>query len=230
MVDQDPESDIPELTAAWLTFFEAHHLRHRGQLEESSKQLIDLVRGLSGEDDAGVVVYLLALEDLVVNLALERRGGEARQWLSVLEERLDELARQSGEPLSDRCQADRSWTRGLVFDALGEWASAAECYRRARKVRWNDPNDLTLLSLDLAAVELEQGNTEEAAELANDMDVRLTLITGLDIEKEIELLGRALRYGRATVAEVRQAAWRMRVPFGEPPTTAMNPGASVGPP
>jgi len=197
---RDPE-------APWLVLLEAFVQGECGELEESETLIRHLlqqapVTRLSSE------VHFLAIQHLTVTLALQGRGLEARQRLRELEQRADEFP----EPLS---QARLVWTRGLVFDALAQWPRAAECYRQARRVfvGWHNAYDVALVSLDLAAVELEQGHTAEAAKLASEM---LPIFQSLKIEREtlaaLRLLAQAVRQGEGTVSAVREAAWRLRAP------------------
>ena len=197
---RDPETP-------WLVLLEAFVQGECGELEESET----LIRRLL--DQASVPslppeVHFLAIQHLTVTLALQGRGLEARRRLRELEQRADEFP----EPLS---QARLVWTRGLVLDALAQWPRASGCYRQARRVfvDWRNAYDVALVSLDLAAVELEQGHTGEAAKLASEM---VPIFRSLKIEREtlaaLRLLAQALRQGEASVSAVREAAWRLRAP------------------
>lgn len=197
---RDPE-------APWLVLLEAFVVRECGELEESET----LIRHLLEQTPVPSFppeVHFLAIQHLTVTLALQGRGLEARRRLRELERRADEFP----EPLS---QARLAWTRGLVFDALAQWPRAAECYRTARRVfvDWRNAYDVALVSLDLAAVELEQGHTAEAAKLASEI---LPIFRSLKIEREtlaaLRLLAGALHQGEVTVSAVREAAWRLRAP------------------
>jgi len=192
---------------AWATLQEAYVLAECGKPEESESR----VRGLLGRETHEPLpseVSFLAIQHLTVTLVTLGRGMEAHSWLQKLEDRAGEFQ----EPLS---QARLMWTRGRVFDALGSWRRAAECYRRTRRVflDWENAYVVALVSLDLAAVELETGHAEEAAQLAVEM---LPIFKSLEIEREtlaaLRLLADSLRQGEATVAAVREAAARLRCP------------------
>lgn len=204
---RDPE-------ASWMVLLEAFILKECGDLVGAQELLKALLKKEPQDSSLPKEIHFLATQYLTINLALQGRGLEARRWLTELETRAYEFP----EPLS---QARLLWTRGLVFDALAQWRSAAQCFRKAREVfvGWKIAYDVALVTLDLAAVELEQGHTAEAAKLASEM---LPIFRSLKIEREnlatLRLLARALRQGEATVAAVREAAWRLRAPgrSGEP--------------
>jgi len=197
---RDPDAPL-------LVLLEALVLQECGQLDESEK-LIRRLLDHPPEQPLSPEAHFLAIQHLTVTLALQGRGTEAHRLLREVEMRAGEFP----EPLS---QARLVWTRGLVFDALAQWPRAAECYRKARQVfaEWEIAYVVALVSLDLAAVELEQGHTAEAAKLASEM---LPIFRSLNIEREslaaLRLLARALRQGEATVAAVREVAWRLRAP------------------
>jgi len=192
---------------AWATLQEAYVLAECGKPEESES----LVRGLLERDRQEPLlseVSFLAIQHLTVTLVTLGRGMEAHSWLQKLEDRAGEFQ----EPLS---QARLMWTRGRVFDALGGWRRAADWYWRARQVflDWEIAYDVALVSLDLAAVELELGHAGEAAQLAAEM---LPILKSLEIEREslaaLRLLAESLRQQEATAAAVREAAGRLRCP------------------
>jgi len=193
--------------AHWMVLLEAFVLKETGELEKSVGILEKLAASVADESNAGEV-HFLAMQYLAISLALLGRGLEARRWLREVEARRGEFP----EPLS---QARLVWTRGLVEDALQRWPQAARCYRQARRVfaRYENAYDVALVSLDLAAVELEMGHRDEAAKLATEM---LPVFQSLRIEREtlaaLRLLVESVREQRATAAAVRQAAQRLRAP------------------
>lgn len=190
-----------------LVLLEALVVQESGELHESEKLIRRLLED-PPEQPLSPEAHFLAIQHLTVALALQGRGTEAHRFLREVEMRAGEFP----EPLS---QARLVCTRGLVFDALADWPRAAACYRKARQVfaKWEIAYDVALVSLDLAAVELEQGHTAEAAKLASEM---LPIFRSLNIEREslaaLHLLARALRQSEATVAAVREAAWLLRAP------------------
>ena len=134
------------------------------------------------------------------------RTLDARRLLPELEQ----LTAEAGEPLST---IRVSWIRGMIHHQDGQAAHAERFYRQVQTafVEAGVPQDVALVSLDLAVLYLETDRPAKAAGVATWL---IPVFRDLGIEKETLAAGllllRALERQQATVDAVRDYAKKLQ--------------------
>lgn len=134
------------------------------------------------------------------------RTLDARRLLPDLEK----LAAEAGEPLST---VRISWIRGMIHHQDGHAAKAEHFYRevQAAFLKAGVPQDVALVSLDLAVLFLEHDQPARAAEVAGEL---IPVFGDLGLTKETLASGlvvlRALERQQATVDAVRELAKKLQ--------------------
>lgn len=189
-----------------------------GQLEASVEVLAALAERTTIEE-AGGELYGSLLHNLATSLAKAGRAEEARALLPEIRH----LAEHLGGTL-DRNRAD--WLEALVLEGLGEHDEAAARYGRVRDtfIAEGIGYDAALVSLDLAALCLQEGRWAEARQLAAEMR---PIFLSRDVHQEaasaLLVLADALKRQVATLDLVRDVSDYLRrarnrpdLSYGEP--------------
>lgn len=176
------------------------YLQHAGRVEEAKCVLAESLEFLDPQSDEQLFestrqCFLRALAEC----------GEYREAARLL--LASGLAKKlEGEPLS---LARLRWVEGVILSGLGRRARAEHCFLEARTTFLEQDLRYTssLVELDLAAVWLDLGRTNDAAELAREI---LATFRGLGVEPEavraLEFLERACAKAVATSVVVRHVS------------------------
>ena len=101
------------------------------------------------------------------------------------------------------------WTEGLLRKNLGQWEMAAEALKQVREgfAAAEMPSDVALVSLDLAALYLEVGRTDQVRSLASET---MQLFASRGVQRKMlmawNLFGQAAEKDQATLHLVAQVA------------------------
>jgi tetratricopeptide (TPR) repeat protein len=139
-------------------------LNQKGEIERA----IAVLQEAASEIDPALepVLFARARQNLLFTLSLAGRYGEASRLLDELREPLRVLA----DPLDG---LRLRWTEANIAQGLGRLGAAEEGYRKVQRelLDLGYSLDAALVSLDLAALLLEQGRTDELKLLATEVHV-----------------------------------------------------------
>lgn len=182
----------------------AQLLHHQGNVEEA----IPVLQQAAGLIDVSAEPKLsfLLRKNLMLYLADSGRAAEAQKLLPEVRK----LARSYGSRLES---LRLLWTEGLLRRAVNQPELAIEALSQVREgfIVAEIGTDVALVSLDLAALYLESGRTEEARELATES---IPLFTSRGVHREAlaawSLFREAAERDALTVGLVKEVATRIR--------------------
>lgn len=178
-----------------------HHQDQGDQAIEATRTALGLL-----SPDAEPRLHLCAHHNLAFYLTEAGRYDEAEDLL----EAGAPLYRKFAEPWTDLRVL---WLRGDIAAGRGDTASAEEAYRQTRDgfVAQQQSYDAALVSLDLAALYLQEGRTADVRRLAEEM---LSIFQSEAIHREalaaLQLFQEAARRDELTVEKARKVAAYLR--------------------
>jgi len=219
------EQSFGRLDEVYAIYVELHdfHLAGRALVKKGiatiyaneAEAAIPLIRSglnwLERERDQGL--YLIAVHSLADAYV---RVGQFEKGRTLIEEQQDLYIRQAGPLFILRLR----WNEAKIAAGLGEASTAETIFQQVRQAFAERKLAFVsaLVSLDLAALFLEQGRTGEVAALATEM---VATFRRLGIRREaiaaLLLFERAARQERATLALLRHVASRLRELEGPEP-------------
>ena len=182
----------------------ARLLLEQGAIEDSIERLEragDLI-----DPDRDPRLYFVQRENLVWHLTEAGLAERARELLPEVRA----LAREHGNRL-DRLRL--LWIEGLICRNLGQVEMAEEALKQVREgfIDAGIGYDVALVSLDLAALYLEQGRTAEVKELGSETIPQfLARKIGREALAAVALFQEAAKREQATVELVRKTAERIK--------------------
>lgn len=193
-------------TAVLTALVGALALAESGDVDQARRKLQRLLTRLPGRSRGGRTHFYL-LQNLAHTLILADRPEEAAALLPEVRELSLQLV---DEPLT---HTRTGWLEGRVQAQLGQPRLAEATFRNVQRVflAAGSPYDAALVSLDLAALLIEEGQSRQAAELARDL---VPIFRSRGVHREAMaagmLVARSLSEETATVDFVQRVATYLR--------------------